>query len=113
MDTVAFSKSQRNRPIAISLGYIYNLHRVSNEKQDWRCKEYFKNKRPATIQTKGDILLKSKYIHNHSCDPDETILYMKPVHPGFSSSSMHRNVWNHMVFRIESFECNVIFGYQL
>ena len=76
MDIVEFSKSQRNKPIAIRLGYIYNLHRSSNEKQDWRCKEYFKTKCPATIQTKDDILLKSKNLHNHSCDPDEASAHM-------------------------------------
>ena len=76
MDIVEFSNSQRNKPIAIRLGYIYNLHRSSIEKQDWRCKEYFKKKCPATIQTKGDILLRSKYIHKHSCDPDEASAHM-------------------------------------
>ena len=57
MDIVEFSKSQRNKPIAIRLGYIYNLHRSSIEKQDWRCKEYFKKKCPATIQTKVTFCL--------------------------------------------------------
>ena len=52
------------------------MHRSSIEKQDWRCKEYFKKKCPTTIQTKGDILLRSKYIHNHSCDPDEASAHM-------------------------------------
>ena len=73
MDIVEFSNSQRNKPIAIRLGYI---HRSSIEKQDWRCKEYFKKKCPATIQTEGDILLRSKYFHNHSCDPDEASAHM-------------------------------------
>ena len=50
MDIVEFSNSQRNKPIAIRLGYIYNLHRSSIEKQVWRCKEYFEKKCPATIQ---------------------------------------------------------------
>ena len=76
MVIVEFSNSQRNKSIAIRLGYIYNLHRSSIEKQDWRCKEYFKKKCPATIQTKDDILLRSKYIHNHSCDPDEASAQM-------------------------------------
>ena len=42
MDIVEFSKRHRNKRIDIRLGYLYNLHRASTEKQVQRCKEDFK-----------------------------------------------------------------------